>query len=301
MVNDLASILESTVRLTGPLLFVALGELIAQRSGAIDISVEGMMLLSAFVAAVVSDAADSAGVGLLAGVAAGVAVATIQAYMSHRLRANQFVVGLALNVLVLGLTGYLLAEYQFFPRSLDTIVVPGLHDLPLVGDALFSQTPPYYALYLAIPAVWWLLWRSRFGLELRASGENAQSSYASGIRVNRRRRQAIVLCGAFAGFGGAYLSVGVVGSFTPNMTAGRGYLAVAAVLFGGWTVRGTVLAALLFGAADALRLALPAIGYELNPQLLIAAPYLAALAAMLTVTRSATQPGNLGVGYAPPR
>jgi simple sugar transport system permease protein len=301
MGDDLSSILDSTARLTGPLLFVALGELMAQRAGTLNISVEGMMLLSAFIAVVFSDLAGSAVVGLLAGIAAGVAVATVQAYLAHRLRANQFVVGLALNVLVLGLTGYLLQEYRFSPRSLGVVEIPGLHSIPLVGDALFAQAAPFYLLFLAVPAVWWVLWRSRFGLELRAAGENASSSHASGIPVNRRRRQAILLGGAFAGLGGAYLSVGVVGSFTPNMTAGRGYLAIAAVLFGAWTVRGTVLAALLFGFADALRLALPALGYELNAQLLIAAPYLAALAAMLTVTRSSRQPACLGMGFAPPR
>jgi general nucleoside transport system permease protein len=298
-VNDVTTILDSTARLAAPLLFVALGELTAQRGGAIDVSVEGMMLAGAFAAAAMSDIAGSPTVGMLAGVAAGLVVATMQAYLSHRLTVNQFVVGIALNVLVLGLTGYLLQTYQIRARSFGDWSIPVLHRLPLVGEPFFQQAPPFFLLYGLVPGTAWLLWRSRWGLELRASGENPTASFVNGVPVDARRRQAILFCGACAGWSGAYLSVGVVGSFSPNMTAGRGFIAIAAVLFGAWTVRGAVIGCLLFGGADALRLALPPLGYELNPQLLVAAPYLLAVFALLFFAQTGRQPRALGISFTP--
>ncbi len=295
--DDVSFILSSTSRLAGPLLFVALGELIAERSGALNISVEGMMLGSAFGAALGSDLTNSPGLGIAIGVLVGLLLAAIQALLSHRLTVNQFVVGIAINILALGLTGYLLQTYQIYPENLQKVEVPLLHDIPLVGKALFAQSAPFYLLYAVIPLVFWLIWRSRWGLEVRACGENPTAANVTGIPVNKRRRQAVYICGLLAGYGGAYLSIGVVGQFSPNMTAGRGFIAIAAVIFGGWTLRGTVLGCLLFGGADALRLAMPALGYELNPQLLIAAPYLLALVAMVFFARRNRQPAALGVTF----
>jgi simple sugar transport system permease protein len=154
-------------------------------------------------------------------------------------------------------------------------------------------------IYAIVPGVAWLLWRSRWGLEVRAAGENPTSTFVSGVPVNARRRQAVLLCGACAGWSGALLSVGIVGTFSPNMTAGRGFIAIAAVLFGGWTVKGAVAGCLLFGGADALRLALPTLGYQLNPQLLIAAPYLLAVVALLFVAQTSRQPRALGIAFRP--
>jgi ABC-type uncharacterized transport system permease subunit len=298
-VNDVTTILDSTVRLAAPLLFVAMGELIAQRAGAIDISVEGMMLGAAFMAAATSDLTGSPTVAMLGGVAVGVLIAAVQAYLSHRLTVNQFVVGIALNVLALGVTGYLLQTYRINAQSFGQWSVPLLHRLPVVGEPLFEQAPPFYLIYAVVPGAAWLLWRRRWGLEVRAAGENPAATFVSGVPVNARRRQAVLVCGACAGWSGAYLSVGIVGTFSPNMTAGRGFLAIAAVLFGGWTVKGTMAGCLLFGGADALRLALPTLGYEFNPQLLIAAPYLLAVVALLFVAQTSRQPRALGVSFRP--
>lgn len=297
MFNDLTLILESAMRLAAPLMFVALGELIAEKAGTLNISVEGAMLSSAFAAVAASSAFSSAPLGLLVGVLVGLAVSLVQGELSHRLTVNQFVVGLTLNIFSLGITGYLFASSSFDAARFSKWRVPLLADIPLVGSALFEQRIPFYLVYLLIPAVWLLLHRTRWGLEVQAIGENPQSADVTGIAVNRRRRQAILLGGLCSGFAGAYLSIGAIGGFSPNMTAGRGFIAIAAVIFGGWGLFGTVAGCLLFGFMDALRLALPPIGIELNPQLLIASPYLMAIATMLLFAKRQRQPRALGVGF----
>jgi ABC-type uncharacterized transport system permease subunit len=295
--NDAALVLESAARLSALLLFVGLGELLAERAGTLNISVEGMMLGAAYGAAFVASGVGSAFVGLIAGVAVGALVALIQAELSHRLPLNQFIVGLAINLLVLGITGFLYASVDLHHHQLEVLKIPLLTHIPLVGKALFEQRWPFFLIYAAIPLTWWLLMRTRWGLELRACGENPVSARASGIQVRQRRRQAILVCGVYAGLGGSFLSVGLIGSFSPNMTAGRGFVAIAAVIIGSWSVRGAVLGALIFGGTDALRLALPAIGVDLIPQVLIAAPYLIAMTTMLVFAQGQRQPLALGQGY----
>lgn len=297
MSSDIAVVLESTMRLSVPLLFVALGELIAERSGSLNISVEGMMLGAAFGAAAGSSLTGSPWGGLAFGLASGFAVALLQAQLSHRLTINQFVIGLTLNILVLGLTSFLFSSLTISPDAFPVLSLPLLSGLPVVGKALFSGPLPFFAIYVLVPVVWWILQRSRWGLDLRACGEGPAAAQVSGVPVNRRRREAIYVCGLFAGLGGTYLSIGVIGVFSPNMTAGRGFIAIAAVIFGAWTVRGTVLGCLVFGGADALRLALPAIGVTLNPQLLISAPYLLALLTMILFARGDRQPRTLGIAF----
>jgi simple sugar transport system permease protein len=292
-VQDVSTILSSAVRLSAPLMFAALGEYIAERAGTLNISVEAMMLSGAYAAAVGSSVTHSAGVGLLWGVAAGVLVGVIHGNFSHRLQANTFVVGLTLNVLALGVTNYLLQKIDMTPRQVAILTVPGLSHLPVIGKPLFSERWPAFLLVGLVPAVWWLVQRSRWGLEMRSVGENPKAADVTGVHVNRRRRQGLLICGALAGFGGAYLAVGEVGTFNSNMTAGRGFIVIAAVIFGGWTLRGTLAGCFLFGGVDALRLALPAIGHALNPQLLIASPYVLALVAMMFFAKGARQPGAL--------
>ncbi|MEV4245089.1 ABC transporter permease [Streptosporangium canum] len=288
-------ILASAVRLSVPLAFAALGEWIAERAGTLNISVEAMMLGGAFTAVAGASFTGSADLGLLFGVAAGLLIAFVHACFSHRLTVNTYVVGLTLNVLVLGLTSFLLIRTE--SRQVDKLEVPLLSDLPLVGPGLFDQRWPAYLLVALVPLAWWLVHRSRWGLEARAAGENPQSADVTGIDVNRRRRQALMICGMLAGLGGAYLAVAEVGLFNQNMTAGRGYMVIAAVIFGGWTLRGTLAGCLVFGAADAMRLALPALGYELTPQLLIASPYLLALIAMTFFAKSQRGPAALGTPF----
>ncbi|MGH9048785.1 MAG: ABC transporter permease [Acidimicrobiia bacterium] len=295
--NDVELILESTARLSSLLLFIALGELLAERAGTLNISVEGMALGGAFTASYVAWESGSPVLGLLAGIAIGFVIASIQAVLSHRITINQFVVGLAINLLVLGVTSYLQAEIDIGRGQVHRFAIPLLSDLPVVGGALFDQRWIFYLIYPLVPFTWWLLMRTRWGLELRAVGEDPEAATITGISVQQRRRQAVYVCGLYAGLGGAFLSVGLIGGFTPNMTAGRGFIAIAAVILGSWAIGRTVVATLIFGGADALRLALPAIGVEVAPQLLIAAPYLIALVTMFVFAQGRRQPAALGRGY----
>lgn len=292
-IDDGSTILSSALRLTTPLAFAACGEYLAERAGTLNISVEAMMLSGAFGAVAVASTSGSATLGLVAGALVGLLVAVVHGNLTHRIQINTFVVGLVLNALALGLTSYLLQVADFSDHQVRVLTIPLLHDIPLVGEALFSQRWPFYLLLLAVPGTWYLVDRTRWGLELRAVGENPQAADVSGIKVNLRRRQALMWCGLLSGFGGAFLSVGLVGSFNSNMTAGRGYIVIAAVIFGAWRLKGTLLGCLLFGTADAMRLALPALGAHLNSQLLIAAPYLLALVVMVVFSQTQREPRAL--------
>ncbi len=291
--HDFQTILSSAVRLSVPLLFAAMGEYVAERAGTLNISVEAMMLAGAYSAAIGSSVTGNAGLGLLWGMFVGFIVGVIHGNFSHRLQVNTFVVGLTLNVLALGITNYLLAKVEMTSKQVGILTIPVVSHIPLVGKPLFSQRWPAFLLYAIVPAVWWIVQRSRWGLEMRSVGENPKAADVTGIHVNKRRRQGLMWCGVLAGLGGAYLAVGEVGTFNSNMTAGRGFIVIAAVIFGGWTLRGTVAGCLLFGGADALRLALPALGYNINPQLLIASPYLLALLAMCFFAKRLRQPAAL--------
>lgn len=294
VLDNTTTILASGVRLTVPLAFAACGEYVAERAGTMNISVEAMMLGAAFTSIAAASATGSATVGLALGVVTGLVLGFVHGNLSHRAQINTFVVGLVLNALVLGLTSYLITTNQFSSHQVGVASIPLLQDIPLIGEPLFSVRWPAFLLLLLLPLTWWLVERSRWGLELRAVGENPQAADVTGIKVNVRRRQALLWCGALAGLGGAYLAVGEVGSFNQNMTAGRGYIVIAAVIFGAWRLGRTMLGCLVFGLSDAMRLALPALGVTLNSQLLVAAPYLLALLAMLLFTAQHREPAALG-------
>ena len=291
--DDTTTILSSAMRLSVPLAFAACGEYVAERAGTLNISVEAMLLGGAFSGGLTASQTGSPVLGLLAGALCGLVIAVVHANMSHRLAANTFVVGLTLNTLVLGLTSYLIQGRTLNQVLIDPTSIPLLSRVPLIGKPLFEQPWPAYLLFGLVPAIWFLVQRTRWGLEVRSVGEDPQAADVSGIHVNLRRRQGLMLSGLLSGLGGAYLVVGEVGTFNAGMTAGRGFIVIAAVIFGGWTLRGAILGCLLFGTADALRLALPALGYTLNPELLISAPYLMALVAMMFFAKRNRQPGAL--------
>lgn len=294
MIETTALILASTLRLATPLAFAACGEYIAERAGMINISIEAMMLSGAFSAVLGATVTGSPVLGLVFGMLAGLIIGFIHANFSHRLRVNTYVVGLTLNLMVLGLTSFLLDVLDLGQAQVSRFAIPFLSELPLVGDAVFNQRWPAYLLWIIIPTIWFVMYRSRWGLDMRAIGENPSAVDATGINVLKRQRQGLLIVGLLSGLGGAYLSVGEVGLFNQNMTAARGYVVIAAVIFGGWTLKGTILGCLVFGAADALRLALPALGVTMNPQLLIASPYILALLAMVLFARSNRAPASYG-------
>lgn len=289
-----ASIVISAVVAEGtPILFAASGEYMAERAGTLNISIEAMMLSGAYLGVAVAVVTSNLILGLLAGIGAGLLVAVIHANFSHRLAANTFVVGLTLNALMLGTTDYFATVFKPGAAKFTSVSVPVLHRIPALGSSLFEQPWPYYLLFLVIPVTWFLIERTNWGLEVRACGENPGAADATGIRVNVRRRQSLYLCGILSGLGGAYLSLCIVGTFSFDMTAGTGYLAISAVIFGGWSLRGAVLGAVTFGSTLALGLVLPTLGASVNPQLLLALPYLAALAAMTLLAKSHRAPSAL--------
>jgi simple sugar transport system permease protein len=300
LTTDLETILTASVPLMVPLLFAGLGEYVAQRAGTFNLSVEGMMLGSAFAAAYAASETGSPVVGLLCGMLAGLAVAFVHGNLSHRLQLNTYVVGLSLNVLVLGVTNYLLSTTMLDIPGSSAWRIPLLSDLPVIGKAFFVQPWVVYLLVPLLLVIWWVR-RRRVGLELRAAGDDPVAGDLTGIDVNARRRQALLFCGLCSGVGGAYLSVFQSGSFTSGMTAGRGYIVIAAVIFGGWMLRGVIGACAVFGIAQGLQLALPAIGYSASPQLLAATPYLLALVSLALLGARSRRPLALGQPFAPAR
>jgi simple sugar transport system permease protein len=276
------------------LLFAASGELVAERAGTINISLEGMMLAGAFAAAVGVDVTGSTWAALVCAAAAGFVVSLVQANMSHRLPADQFVVGLVLNVLVLGVVGFLTSELEPQSTVVDRVEIPLLASIPLIGPATFDQPWVFYLIFPVIPFIWWLLYRTRWGLEVRAVGEDPNASDVSGLHVNRLRRQTIYLTGALAGIGGGYFLFARSGRFEDSLIGGRGYIAIAAVIFGGWTLKGTVAGCVLFGLVASFALTIPSLGYDaIDPAFLAIAPAVVTILAMGVFAKRVRQPAAL--------
>jgi ABC-type uncharacterized transport system permease subunit len=275
------------------LAFAASGEWVAERAGTLNISVEGMLLSGAFTSAMGYHVTESVIVAMFAGIAGGIIVASVQAEMSHRLTADQFVVGLTLNILVLGLEAFLDNELEPVKKHAAKWSFPLLNDLPLVGEALFGQRWPFYVLYVLLPATWWIVFRTRWGLEVRSVGENPQSADVSGIDVNKRRRQSIYYAGFTSGLGGWFLIFGQIGVFEDSVVGGRGFIAIAAVIFGGWTLRGTIAGCIVFAGALSFRLSVQGVGYEVNSELLQSLPFIVTLLGMAIFAHRVRPPAAL--------
>jgi simple sugar transport system permease protein len=260
MVFDTA-LLSSTLVVATPILLAGTGELVSERSGVLNIGLEGMMLSGAFFAFWAYNATGQLWIGILAGLAGGAALAVVMAAVAISAGGDQVVAGIGVTILGTGITGYL-SQALFSNQSLSLLRVqpplplPLLRHIPVVGPGLFSQKPIVYAAFLLVPVAAFVLYRTRWGLALRAAGDLPDAVTAYGMSVTRLRYAGTLTAGAMAGLAGAFLSIGQVGTFLSGMTNGRGYLALAAVIFGRWTVRGVVGASLLFGAAEALELRL---------------------------------------------
>jgi simple sugar transport system permease protein len=292
----------SSVRLAAPLLLSATGELVSERAGVLNMSVEGMMLTGAFAGAVGSWATGSPELGLLIAVLAVLPVALLQAVLSITLRANQIVTGVGINVLVLGATTLAYREL-FGGRSRTEIpglgkwAPPGLADIPLWGEQVFRQT---WLLYLGIALmvlIAWMLRHTAFGLALHAAGAAPKAVDKSGLSVTLHRYAAVLITGVMSALAGCFLSIGDIHTFTEGMTNGAGYLAIAAVIFGNWRIGRTIGACLLFGAATALQFQLPALGVQVPVALLIMLPYLLALLAVGGLVGRQTAPAYLTQAY----
>jgi simple sugar transport system permease protein len=251
-------ILQSTVRNATPLVFAALGGLFSERSGVVNIGLEGLMLISAFAGVVGASLSGSAFVGLGTAIGAGLLFALIHALMCVTFEADQIISGTAINLLALGGTGFLMVTIfgsgGTSPQveGFESIAIPVLSSIPVIGPALFDQSLLVYLMYALVPIVFFVVFRTPFGLRLRATGEVPEAVDTAGVNVARMRYYGVGLSGVLAALGGAYLSMGLLSAFTEGMTGGRGFIALAALIFGRWNPIGAAGAALLFGFGQAV-------------------------------------------------
>jgi general nucleoside transport system permease protein len=291
--------LAAAVRVATPLLIAATGETVTQRSGVLNLGLEGMMLAGALAAAL-GATASGPWTGVALAVLAGMTLAGVFALVTIGARADQVIAGTAITLAAVGLTGTIYRQaYGAAGAGLDLptlgpIPIPVLSTVPVLGPALFSQPAPTYLGLLAVPAVWWLLFRTRIGLALRATGESATVARAAGVPTRLVRVVAILFGGGCAGLAGATLVLAQVGTFAERMTAGRGYVAIAIVVLGRWHPVGVAVAALAFGAAMALQFLFQTLGLETPYQLFLMLPYVLALLALAGVVGRVRAPGDLG-------
>lgn len=277
------------LRFSAPVGIAALGETVAQKAGVLNIGIEGQMLSGAFFATLAAHATGSPWLGLAAGIASALALGLIQGFLTINLGADQVVTGTALNLFSLGLTGSLFRAQ--FGASGQLLSLPGL---PEFGPGL---DPVLILFLLAVPAVAWALKRTRWGLAIRGSGEYPEAVEASGHSPSSLRWGASLLGAALAGLAGAYLVLGVAGSFAENMSAGRGFVAIAMVTFGRWKPWGVLAASLLIGYAESLQFTLQASNTGIPYQALIALPYVLALAILIVAGKGASGPAALGMPF----
>lgn len=280
-----AALFLSTVRLATPLLLAAIGGLYSERSGIINIALEGLMLAGAFTAAAVTHYAGSPFIGLAAAIVAGMAVAGIHAVACIRFRADQVVSGTAINILFLGVPA--LMSGALFDSTGATPQIPQANLLPYA---------PIIIAFALVPVTWWVLNRTRFGLRLRAVGENPEAADTAGVSVTRIRYTAVLLSGALAAIGGAYLSIGQSSLFTRNMSAGRGFIALAALIFGKWRPVQTMLACLLFGFAEAVSIQMQGVA-GIPVQFIQIFPYALTIIVLVGFIGRSRAPRALGMPY----
>ncbi len=304
MTELLTSFLEGTVRTATPLAFAALGEVVTERAGIINVGLEGVIIAGCF-GAVVAAGAGSLVIGLAGGALAGIVAAALFALFAVWLRTDQIITGTALTLGALGLTGTLYRAYfgaagvALSIPTMRPIALPGVSRIPIVGSALFQQPAVTYALFVAIAVAWWVLTRTQAGLALRAVGESPDAAEAAGISVRRTQSIAVLTGGALGGLAGATLVLAQVGTFAEGMSAGRGFIAIAIVALGRWSPVGVALAALLFGAATALQYLFQSSGVALPYQLFLALPYVLTLIVLAVGTSRARAPAALGVQELP--
>ena len=294
-------LLASTIRNATPLVFAALGGMFSERSGVVNIGLEGLMLIGAFAGVVGAFFTGSAVVALGCALAAGLIFALIHALMCVTFEADQIISGTAINLLALGGTGFLMVSVfgsaGTSPRveGFGEVPIPFVSDIPVIGPALFSQSVLVYLMYVMVPVTFFVLFRTPFGLRLRATGESPEAVDTAGVSVGRMRFYGVALSGLLASLGGIYLSMGLLSAFTENMTNGRGFIALAALIFGRWNPIGAAGAALLFGFALAVTFNAP---QEVIPnEFLQMIPYVLTIVALAAFGGRAIAPAAIGKPY----
>jgi general nucleoside transport system permease protein len=293
--------LAAAIRIATPLLFAALGGILSERAGVFAVGLEGMMLMGAFAAVVAAWASDSSLVGVVLALAGGAAIGLVIAVVAVGYRADNMVTGLTANILSFGLTSYMLRvlagggkPLAIHLTPLQPWPIPGLADLPAIGPLLFDQPPLTYLAAIGCIGLQLFLHGTQPGLILRATGENPEAVFASGVEPMRVRILAVIACGSVAGLGGAVLSLQQIGTFTDGMTGGRGYLALASLIVARWSPVAAAITCLAFGAAEALELRLQTFGVPVSSYVVQMVPYLIALAVLAGLGRSSKMPASIG-------
>lgn len=284
--DALTALLAAAVGAGTPLLYAALGEILCERSGVLNLGVEGMMLVGAVCGFLAAVETKSPGAGVVAAMLAGGALAAVHAFMTVTLRVNQIISGLALALFGTGVSSYLGKHLIGVPLPVNPVPlpIPGLAEIPFLGPVLFRQDPLVYASYLLVPLTWFWIHRTRPGLHLRAVGENPATADAMGVSVYRVRYGCILAGGMLAGLGGAYLSLFYAPCWVENMTAGRGWIALALVIFAVWSPMRAMAGAWLFGGIEALGFRIQVLGAVVSPFFLKMLPYLFTIVVLVFFT-----------------
>ena len=272
----LVAVLSAAIPAGTAILYACLGELISERSGILNLGVEGMMLMGALGGVAVTMWTGTAWVGVLGAIGAGAAMASLHAILTVGIRANQVVSGLALTLFGGGLSAFLGRNLvgDPLPDKFSSVSIPLLGDIPKVGEILFDQDPLVYMSYAVAPVLWYFIFKTQAGLHLRSIGENPAAADAMGVPVNWLRFMYVIIGGGFAGLGGAVISLGTNPGWTEGMTAGRGWIAIALVIFAGWNPAWAVGGAYLFGGVQAGQFQLQSVGVGVSPFFLNMLPYL---------------------------
>lgn len=303
---DLVPILAGTLAAGTPLIFAGVGELVAERTGVINLGVEGMMLIGAIAGfAFATQTGMGAGAGLLAGAVAGTLTALLFAILALSLAANQAACGLALTIFGIGLSAFIGQNFVSYSLpGLQPLNIPVLSDIPFIGPVLFHQTYVVYLSIITLLLVWWVLAKTRLGLLLKAVGESPESAHAMGYNVLAIRYGAVLFGGAMAGIGGAFLSTVYTPLWVENMVAGRGWIAIALVVFATWKPMRLMLGAYLFGGVTILQFHAQALGMDVPVEVLAALPYLATIIVLVIISRDhklllMNLPASLGKSFLP--
>lgn len=298
------SILAAGVRMAAPILLASLGEMLSERAGVLNLGLEGVMMFGTLAGFVVSQNTGSPWMGALAGAAAGGLAGLLIAFLCVTMYGNQAIVGVVFNILGAGLTGFIFrAVYGIRttsapPRAegFSPLELPILKDIPIVGEIFFKHPPLVYLAILLVPVMSFLIWKTRFGLNVRSVGGFAKAADTMGINVFKTRYAALIIGGALAGLGGAFLSV-QLGVYRDLMTQGRGFIAIAIVTFARWNPWAALAGSLLFGVADSLQLYLQAFGFKIPYQFLLMLPYVMTVIVLVISSSRAISPSVLGVPY----
>ena len=298
------SLLQGSLALAVPLIFGSLAGVLSERVGVVNIAIEGQLLAGAFISALIASLSDNMFAGLVGAVIAGALVAWVLAVFAIKYVVDQIIVGVVLNVLVVGLTNFIFSTLMvtnlpFYnqPPRFDKILIPLLGQIPVLGPVLFNQTLIVYLMYVAVAVVYFALFKTRWGLRVRAVGEYPKAADTVGINVFRTRYVSVIIGGALAGLGGSFFTLGQVGAFGKEMTNGAGYIALAALIFGRWNPIYAAFAALLFGFAENLQYGLAIIGSSVPSEFLLMLPYALTVVAVAGLVGKVTGPAAAGKAY----